>query len=83
MITLPSIEMPCADVVLRALEIYELDRLVFAEAYLAALTEATGVGRISSFDQWIDRLTTVEPSPLRPCSLRVPNSANLSVLQRS
>lgn len=45
---------------LRALEVYELDRLDFAEAYLVAAAETTGVGRIASFDRAIDRLSTVE-----------------------
>lgn len=44
----------------RALEHYELDRLDFAEAYLVALAEATGIGRVASFDQSIDRVSTVE-----------------------
>jgi len=33
---------------------------VFAEAYLAACAEATGVGRIASFDRSLDRLSSVE-----------------------
>ncbi len=44
---------------LRALETYELDRLDFAEAYLVAQAEATGVGAILSFDRSIDRIETV------------------------
>lgn len=44
---------------LRALEIYELDRLDFAEAYLVAQAESTGVGEILSFDRSIDRIKTV------------------------
>lgn len=44
---------------LRALESYELDRLDFAEAYLVAQAEATGVGEILSFDRSIDRVATV------------------------
>jgi predicted nucleic acid-binding protein len=59
-IALPSIETVATDVLLRSLEIYELDRLDYTEAYLAALAEATDVGRVVSFDQSIDRLTTVE-----------------------
>ncbi len=43
---------------LRALEVYELDCLDFAEAYLVASAEATGVGAILSFDRSIDRVTT-------------------------
>lgn len=45
---------------LRAIEVYEVDRLDFAEAYLVACAESTGVGRVASFDQAIDRVTTVE-----------------------
>jgi predicted nucleic acid-binding protein len=44
---------------LRALAIYELDGLDFAEAHLAAQAEATGVREILSFDRSIDRLATV------------------------
>jgi predicted nucleic acid-binding protein len=45
---------------LRAIEVYEVDRLDFAEAYLVACAETTGVGRIASFDRAIDRIWTVE-----------------------
>jgi predicted nucleic-acid-binding protein len=48
------------DVLLRAVEVYEVDRLDFAEAYLVACAESTGVGRIASFDRAIDRVRTVE-----------------------
>ena len=44
---------------LRALEVYELDRLDFAEAYLVAQAEATGVNEVLSFDRSIDRLQSV------------------------
>ncbi len=40
----PSVRVVGEPVLLRALEVYELDRLDFAEAYLAACAEATGVG---------------------------------------
>jgi len=43
----------------RAVEIYEVDRLDFADAYLVASAERTGVGVIASFDRSIDRVTTV------------------------
>jgi predicted nucleic acid-binding protein len=36
-----------------------LDRLDFAEAYLVAQAEATGVAKIVSFDRSIDRVTSV------------------------
>lgn len=48
------------DFLLRALEIYELDRLDFAEAYLVAAAELTGVETIASFDKAIDRVSSVE-----------------------
>jgi predicted nucleic-acid-binding protein len=47
------------NVLLRAVEVYEIDRLDFAEAYLVASAESTGVGRIASFDRAIDRVATV------------------------
>ncbi|MDQ2677346.1 MAG: type II toxin-antitoxin system VapC family toxin [Actinomycetota bacterium] len=45
---------------LRTIEIYENDRLDFAEAYLVACAESTGTGRVASFDRAIDRVDTVE-----------------------
>ncbi len=44
----------------RALEVYELDRIDFAEAYLVACAESSGVNRIASFDRSIDRVGTIE-----------------------
>lgn len=44
---------------LRAIEVFEIDRLDFAEAYLVACAESTGVGAVASFDKAIDRVTTV------------------------
>ena len=58
-IALPSIETVDADLLLRALAVYEVDRLDFAEAYLVALAEASGVGQIVSFDRSIDRVDTI------------------------
>jgi predicted nucleic acid-binding protein len=37
-----------------------VDRLDFAEAYLVAQAEATGVGTVLSFDKSIDRVGTVK-----------------------
>ncbi len=45
---------------LRTVEVYETARLDFAEAYLVANAESTGVDRIASFDRAIDQVTTVE-----------------------
>jgi predicted nucleic acid-binding protein len=61
----PAILVVDEPLLLRALEIYELERLDFADAYLVAGAEASGVGAIASFDRAIDRVATVrrvEPS---------------------
>jgi len=58
-ITLPSIRVTDEPSMLRALEVYELERVDFAEAYLVAQAEATGVGTIASFDRSIDRVTSI------------------------
>lgn len=42
-----------------AVEVYEVDRLDFAEAYLVASAERSGAGRIASFDRSIDRVASV------------------------
>jgi predicted nucleic-acid-binding protein len=47
-------------VLVRAVEVYETERLDFADAYLVACAESTGVGRVASFDRSIDRVSTVE-----------------------
>jgi predicted nucleic-acid-binding protein len=44
---------------LRALEIYELDRVDFAEAYLVAQAETTGVREVLCFGRSIDRIKSV------------------------
>ena len=52
----------CVDpaLLLRAIEVYETDRIDFAEAYLVACAESTGVGKVASFDRSIDRMDTIE-----------------------
>jgi predicted nucleic acid-binding protein len=52
----------CVDpaLLLRAIEVYETERLDFAEAYLVACAESTGIARVASFDRSIDRVATVE-----------------------
>jgi predicted nucleic acid-binding protein len=52
----------CVDpaLILRAAEVYETDRIDFAEAYLVACAESTGVGKISSFDRSLDRVPSIE-----------------------
>jgi len=58
-IALPTIKTLDPATLLRALEVYEVERLDFAEAYLVAQAEATGVATILSFDRSIDRVSTV------------------------
>jgi predicted nucleic acid-binding protein len=60
LIAFDSIVVVDVALLLRAIEVYETDRLDFAEAYLVANAETTGVGRVASFDQSIDRVDTVE-----------------------
>ncbi len=60
----------CVDraVLMRAVEVYETDRIDFAEAYLVACAESTGIGVIASFDRSLDRIDTVtrlEPPRLK------------------
>lgn len=43
-----------------AVEVYETDRIDFAEAYLVACAESTGVAQIASFDRSLDRVQTVQ-----------------------
>ena len=60
LLAMPSVVTVDPAVLLRALEVYERDRLDFAEAYLVACAESTGVNRVASFDRSIDRVGTVE-----------------------
>jgi predicted nucleic-acid-binding protein len=64
-IAFPAILVADEPLLLRALEVYQVERIDFAEAYLVASAEASGVEAIASFDRAIDRVTTVrriEPS---------------------
>ncbi len=58
-IALPSIKVVDSGLLLRALEVYETDRVDFAEAYLVSQAEGSGVGEIVSFDRSIDRIATI------------------------
>jgi predicted nucleic acid-binding protein len=55
----PSVEALDPVTLIRALAKYELDRLDFPEAYLAANAEATGVREILSSDRALDRVAGV------------------------
>ena len=55
----PAIRVLDADLLQRAVEVYEVHRLDFADAYLVASAERTGIGVIASFERTIDRVSTV------------------------
>ena len=48
-----------APLLMRTVELYEVHRLDFADAYLAASAERSGVGVVASFDRGLDKVTTV------------------------
>jgi predicted nucleic-acid-binding protein len=58
-IAFPAVRVVDETSLLRALEVYELERIDFAEAYLVAQAEASGVNRILSFDRSIDRISSI------------------------
>jgi predicted nucleic acid-binding protein len=58
-IAFPAVVVLDPALLLRALEVYETDRLDFADAYLVAQAERSGVGVVASFDKAIDRVGTV------------------------
>ena len=47
------------EMLLRAIEIYEVARLDFAEAYLVAVAESADLDELVSFDESIDPMDTV------------------------
>jgi predicted nucleic acid-binding protein len=55
----PAIRVVDADLLQRAVEVYDVHRLDFADAYLVANAERTGIGVIASFDRSIDRVATI------------------------
>jgi len=60
LIAFDSIVCVDAALLLCAVEVYETDRLDYAEAYLIACAETTEVRRVVSFDRSIDRVDTIE-----------------------
>jgi predicted nucleic-acid-binding protein len=59
-VTFAAIAVDDPELLLRTVEIYENDRLDFAEAYLVASAERSGVGAVASFDKTIRRVSSVE-----------------------
>lgn len=60
LVTFPSVTTVDPALLLRAVEVYETDRIDFAEAYLVACAESTGVNCVASFDRSLDRVGTIE-----------------------
>lgn len=58
-LALPAIRVLDTQLLHRAVEVYEVHRLDFADAYLVASAERTGIGVIVSFDRSIDRVNTI------------------------
>lgn len=58
-IAFPAIGVADEPLLLRALEVYEVRRLDFADAYLVAIAETSGVDAVVSFDKAIERVPTV------------------------
>jgi predicted nucleic acid-binding protein len=56
----PAIRVDDPAMLLRTIEVYETDRLDFADAYLVAAAERSGIGVVASFDRGIDRVETVQ-----------------------
>ena len=48
-----------SDILQRTIELFETHPIDFADAYLIASAESTGVGVVASFDRDIDRVATV------------------------
>lgn len=59
-VTFPAIAVEDPELLLRAVEVYENDRLDFAEAYLVASAERSGIRAVATFDKTVRRVTTVE-----------------------
>lgn len=58
-LALPAVQVIAQPLLARALEVYEKQRLDFAEAYLVAAAEVSGIGNIASFDEAIDGVPSV------------------------
>jgi predicted nucleic acid-binding protein len=57
------VELPAVDcdqeLLLRTIELYETHRLDFADAYLCAAADVSGIGTVASFDRGIDKVASV------------------------
>ena len=60
LLAMESVRVIDTPLLLRTVGLYEDKRLDFADAYLVACAETTGVGRVATFDKGISRIPTVE-----------------------
>lgn len=60
LLAFPSIATRDPQLLLRALELFETNRLDFHDAYLAAAAERTGVRRVVTFDRDLGSVPTIE-----------------------
>jgi len=60
LLAMESVRVIDAPLLLRAIALYEDQRLDFADAYLVACAEITGVTRVASFDKAIGHIPTAE-----------------------
>ncbi|MDE2933725.1 MAG: type II toxin-antitoxin system VapC family toxin [Chloroflexota bacterium] len=58
-LAIPAVQVADRSLLQRTVELYDFQRLDFADAYLVASAESTGVNAIASFDRDIDRVGTV------------------------
>jgi predicted nucleic acid-binding protein len=58
-VAFPAIRVDDPAMLLRAIEVYEKERLDFADAYLVALAERSGSRVVVSFDRAIDKVDTI------------------------
>jgi predicted nucleic acid-binding protein len=59
-VAFPAIRADDQAILMRAIQVYEKDRLDFTDAYLVAIAERSGVGVMASFDKAIDRVDTIQ-----------------------
>jgi predicted nucleic acid-binding protein len=59
LLALPAIVTADDLLLLRSIELYEQHRLGFADAYVAAAAEMSGVGVVASFDRRLDRVGSI------------------------
>jgi len=60
LLAMESVRVIDSPLLLRTVALYEDERLDFADAYLVACAELTGIGRVASFDKALHRISTIK-----------------------